>query len=69
MATNKHEKVVVGTLPKCDFCAEKAQYDGKTNLGPWGYMCQAHFKQFGVGLGLGKGQKLVLQSEKEEANA
>jgi len=58
---------LVSKLPNCDFCTaegvtEPAEYDGKTKRGPWGYMCQQHFDQYGVGLGLGLGQKLVLES-------
>ena len=55
------------TLPACDFCkmagvtpANPAAYDGKTRSGPWAYMCARHFKINGVGLGEGRGQKLVL---------
>ena len=52
-------------MPDCDFCAEKAKtrpasYDGKTTFGPWAYMCEDHFKTFGVGVGIGLGQRLVL---------
>jgi hypothetical protein len=56
-----HTEVDVIELPKCDFCDEPAQYDGKTQIGPWAYMCQRHFTAFGVGLGLGRGQRLVLK--------
>ena len=53
----------VKELPTCDFCKEDFQvtpatYDGKTSYGPWAMMCEYHFKMYGVGLGLGKGQKL-----------
>ena len=50
---------IVDKLPKCGFCEEPAEYDGKTKLGHWGCMCQHHFDQYGIGLGLG--QKLVLE--------
>lgn len=56
-----HKSVKVDYLPKCDFCDSEAGYDGKTNTGPWANMCSNHFKQHGVGLGLGKGQKLILE--------
>lgn len=65
--------VKVASLPDCDFCkyvsrptnkVEKAGYDGKTTEGPWANMCEAHFKKYGVGLGTGKGQKLVLAEVK-----
>lgn len=51
----------------CEMCNEsgfsptkyskRAQYDAKTKLGVWAYMCENCFKIHGVGLGLGKGQK------------
>lgn len=46
--------------PSCDMCqnGNEAVYDAKTKMGPWAYLCQVHFEQFGVGLGTGKGQKL-----------
>lgn len=40
-----------------------AAYDGKTNqagLGVWAFMCEEHFETYGVGLGTGLGQRLVL---------
>jgi hypothetical protein len=43
---------------KCDFCSKGAFYDGKTQMGPWAYMCKICFIKYGVGLGLGKGQEL-----------
>ncbi|MEO0126303.1 MAG: hypothetical protein ABIL44_00965 [candidate division WOR-3 bacterium] len=55
-------EVKVDSLPVCDFCKKRpAKYDGRTNLGPWAYMCKTCFKVYGVGIGLGKGQKLVLK--------
>lgn len=59
-----HTEVVVPKLPYCDFCNDQgkkveANYDGKTILGPWANMCEEHFKSYGVGLGLGRGQRLV----------
>ena len=60
-----HTKVEVFHLPDCDFCGDEAHYDGKTKLGPWGYMCEPCFKKHGIGLGLGKGQELVLKDEEE----
>jgi len=48
----------------CDFCKKegkevRAEYDGKTKEIMWAWMCDKHFKSHGVGLGLGKGQKLI----------
>jgi hypothetical protein len=56
-----HAIVRVNSRPKCDFCSKQAVVDGKTSLGPWAYMCIEHFSVFGVGLGLGKGQYLVVE--------
>lgn len=54
---------VVLSLPDCDFgCGRKAHYDGKTKQGPWGYMCDTHFKMHGVGLGVGWGYRLEVKS-------
>ena len=58
----------VDRIPPCDICREQgrqrpAQYDGKTVWGPWAYMCEAHWRRYGVGLGLGKGQRLVHSEE------
>lgn len=56
--------VVVDKLPECNFVhgtrePEPAHYDGKTIHGPWAYMCEKHFKLYGLGLGLGRGQRLI----------
>jgi len=51
---------VDGELPKCSFCEDRAKYDGKTIYGSWAYMCEKHFKEYGVGLGVGRGQRLRL---------
>jgi len=50
---------------KCDLCSSdtEAKYDGKTIFGAWGYMCQSHFEQYGVGLGTGRGQELIVEEE------
>jgi len=62
----EHDKVEVEKLPMCDFCRiedgveNPAQYDGRTIFGRWSSMCDKHFEKYGIGLGLGKGQKLVL---------
>ena len=29
----------------CDFCGQKALYDGPTKQGPWAYMCEGCFNQ------------------------
>jgi hypothetical protein len=54
-------EVTIPRAVKCDICMdEDAKYDGKTKRGPWGYMCQGCFDIHGVGIGLGKGQKLIV---------
>lgn len=57
-------QVEVERLPQCDIpgCGTVAGYDGKTNWGPWAYMCEDDFRHHGVGLGTGKGQRLILRS-------
>jgi hypothetical protein len=61
--------------PTCDFCkieiindvrkkSNDCLYDGKTVLGPWALMCEEHFQELGIGLGIGKGQKLIFRSKK-----
>jgi hypothetical protein len=63
-----HTEVRVDKRPPCDICFERsikeplmAEYDGKTYRGTWAYMCHAHFKEYGMGVGLGRGQKLVIK--------
>ena len=53
-----NEEVLVSERNECDFCSKEAFVDGKTEMGSWAFMCERHFREFGVGLGLGKGQKL-----------
>ena len=61
----------VPKLPECDLCKdsdifttpEDAQYDGRTRSGIWAFMCARHFETDGIGLGLGKGQRLIIESE------
>jgi hypothetical protein len=56
------EEVIVNVLPQCQFnCEEKAVYDTRTKIGPWAFVCEAHWKEHGVGrLGTGFGQRLVV---------
>jgi len=53
----------VDRIPNCDFCGQPAQFDGATKQGPWAYMCKSCFDQNGRGLGLGKGQELIVKKE------
>lgn len=60
--------VTVSELPLCDFCREQglkveAHYDGKTTQGPWAYMCNGHFTVYGVGIGTGLAQRLILKDD------
>lgn len=62
-----HTTAPVAVIPPCDFCKrlnilEPSTVDGKTHVGLWAYMCEGDFQIHGVGLGLGKGQRLVLQT-------
>lgn len=57
------EKTEIHSEKECDFCDSKADYDGKTKLGAWAYMCETHYKSLGVGLGTGKGQKLEVVNQ------
>lgn len=57
----------VAKLPDCDICkfdndaVSPAAYDGRTKSGHWAFMCEEHFDLHGVGVGLGKGQKLEVE--------
>ena len=55
-------QVQVSTLPSCDVCGNgtPAHYDAATTHGPWGFLCEQHFAAIGIGLGMGRGQRLVL---------
>lgn len=55
----------VPQIPDCDMCVDgtRAEYDAKTSQGPWAYMCRNHYGQWGIGLGTGKGQRLILKEE------
>jgi hypothetical protein len=64
-------EVVVSVLPMCDIHQYVLQlppvlaaYDGATTAGSWANMCEACFAQYGLGLGTGVGQKLILRATK-----
>lgn len=69
------ETVKVQEYPHCDFCHTNddkvvaAEYDFKTNLGPWANGCERHWLQHRAfpELGTGKGQRLVLTDTEESA--
>lgn len=57
--------------PDCDVCKQNnlttpAEYDGKTVHGPWANMCGPHFELIGVGLGTGRGQRLLVEGEESD---
>jgi hypothetical protein len=55
---------IVDRRPQCDMCRKaEAQFDAKTIVGSWAYMCLPCYKVYGIGLGTGKGQRLYLASE------
>lgn len=60
------EKYWMGSTPAiCDTCDEpikKEFTDGKTRMGPWANMCPGCSAIYGVGLGLGRGQKYEQQT-------
>jgi hypothetical protein len=60
-----HTWVVVPEIRNCDMCHQDppvpAYADGKTTFGPWANMCKPCFEIYGVGLGLGMGQELLLE--------
>lgn len=68
--TNDISSVTVDKLPYCDLCLAwkpigsrdvLAHYDARMkNSGTWAFMCEEHFLSHGVGLGLGRGQRLVV---------
>jgi len=63
------KEAIVSSLPYCDICKiddkfTKANYDAKTNLiGQWAYLCEEHYQKYGIGLGEGKGQRLIVEEE------
>jgi hypothetical protein len=59
----------VAELPDCDVhlyergvSGVQAGYDGKTQAGPWAYMCGDCFVSHGTGLGVGRGQRLLVRA-------
>jgi hypothetical protein len=57
----------------CDLChiegrrvPQEATIDCATYQGPWGKLCDGHFRGHGVGTGTGRGQILVPKAPKKE---
>ena len=65
---DSHTEVIIASPEFCDFCMDRrgakviAKYDGATEFGPWANMCEICFVHHGIGLGLGRGQKLILRT-------
>ncbi len=66
--------VEVTRIPLCDLCDLRhlrsedaplhlAAVDGKTLFGAWANMCEYCYVAYGTGLGVGKGQRLILKEE------
>jgi hypothetical protein len=53
----------VPRLPTCEFCLDRAEYQGQTSFRKQAYMCARHFRQHGRGVGDGLGYRLVVLSE------
>lgn len=61
------DEAYVAKLPECDIHkyvlgtpGVPAAFDGKTRQGPWANMCPGCFPVHGIGLGTGKGQRLIV---------
>ncbi len=57
------EEVEVSERPMCNMCSDPAHYIALTKSTGWAYLCELHYKKHGTGLGLGKGQRLVLRTK------
>lgn len=52
----------------CDLCKQSYKehvYDARSHFGWWAFMCTKCFKEKGVGLGVGKGQKYSVETRKK----
>jgi hypothetical protein len=64
-------EVKVPKLPHCDMCGDfgrhnLAQYDSRiSGTSTWAYMCDTCYAAFGVNLGTGSAQRLVLAEKKD----
>ena len=64
--------VLVPDIPECDIHAKAgylgvpARVDGKTRAGAWANMCLLCFREYGIGLGEGKGYELLQDTGQED---
>lgn len=61
-----HRSVTVSEIPDCDYCStlkvkRPAFADAKIGNGGWANVCDLHFQMFHCNLGMGWGQRLVLE--------
>lgn len=57
-------EAVVSQLPPCDLHPDRpAGYDFRTQAGFWMFGCERCFRLMGLGLGTGRGQKLIVRKE------
>lgn len=55
-----------GDVSKCDICRKRIEMrfvDGRLRRGSWALMCLDCHRDYGVGLGMGKGQMYELQTD------
>jgi hypothetical protein len=65
-ATDDGSTAYVAELPPCDIHRHirnveiAARYDAALRRGGWAYMCEDCFTVYGIGLGTGRGQRLIV---------
>jgi hypothetical protein len=62
-------KTFINPPKYCDVCKNELKevfFDAKTKFGPWANMCNDCFNEFGVGIGIGKGQKYQVTKEQDK---
>jgi hypothetical protein len=73
--TMMRTETYVRAYPDCDICkyeqgrTTEAHYDGRTTGGQWANMCDVHFASRGLGLGEGRGQRLIVGEKPEMTEA
>jgi len=53
----------INELPPCDLCDSDAHFYALTTMDYWANLCDLCFGEFGIGLGIGLGQMLKVESE------